>query len=297
MLNSGIAIIGAGKVGNALARVFFENGFKVAGIGSKTETSAKELAERVRSIYSTDLSEITKKADIVFLTTTDNAIVNTCRQIAENGGFRKNQFVFHTCGAMSAEVLKDAEECGAYIASFHPLHSFAHKDVTKEDLINIYYAIDGSVEAVELAKKIVEVLGGKTIFIDPENRALYHAAACFASNYTVALASAASQILSCCNLTSKEATEALLPLYKGTLENIAKLGVDKALTGPISRGDNQTVLEHVNKMRENNSYDEMKLYQSLGSYALKIAEKNRTITIEEKKELEKTLKIEGDFNE
>ena len=297
MLKLSIAIIGAGKVGNALARVFFENGLKIAGIGSKTETSAKELAEKVCSIYSTYLSEITKNADIVFLTTTDNSIVDTCRQIAVNGGFKRNQFVFHTCGAMSAEALKYAEECGAYIASFHPLHSFAHKNVTKEELINTYYAIDGNMEAVELAKKIVEILEGKTIFIAPENRALYHAAACFASNYTVALASAASQILSCCNLTSEEATEALLPLYKGTLENISKFGVDKALTGPISRGDKQTVLEHINKLRENNSYDETKLYKSLGNYALKIAVKNRTITIEEKKELEKTLKIEGDFNE
>lgn len=289
MKKQSVAIVGAGKVGCALAELLHTYGYPLAGIASRTLASAAVPAERFGVPSSACLSDITAKAAIVFITTPDRCIGEVSLHIAKTGGFRQGQYVYHTCGSLTADILQPAKDCGAFTGSMHPLQAFASVEVAMANLPGSFFAIDGDSEAAELAETIVNNIGGHSFFVPPEKRTAYHAAACVASNYLVALVHYASGILGKLDLSQEEAILALLPLLRGTIENLASMGTVKALTGPISRGDAGTVAGHLailDKLEH-----EQELYRKLGLYTLQLARENRNLEQAQSRELEKILRV------
>jgi len=272
-----IAIVGCGKVGTVLGRFLIKEGYAVIGVASKSISSAKQTASKVNTDNYSDVPwEITKAADVVFITTPDGIIADTCNSISTNNGFCKNSVVLHCSGSLESTILSSAKKCDATIGSMHPLQSIASKEVDKSPFQGIIMSVEGEQNAVDIAKKIVTDLGASCITIRTEGKTLYHASAVVASNYLVALLDLALKLIQASGVTDKEAFNVLKPLINGTLSNIEKAGTTDALTGPIARGDCDTVKTHIKKIEQSSS-DLLEIYKALGKYTIGIANAGKSL--------------------
>jgi predicted short-subunit dehydrogenase-like oxidoreductase (DUF2520 family) len=280
-----ISIIGAGVVGTALGYLLNKSGYHVVGIASRTLSSAKKAGEFIGERYvSTDLAAIARKADIVFITTSDRSIESACRKIAAGKGFRKGAIVFHTCGALPSSVLLSAKKNGACIASFHPLQSCPSVQEAIKRIRGSYFFIEGDEAALKVARKIIIAFQGKEITLTVNTKTLYHAGACAASNFLVATVGLGLELFEAAGINRVDALRALMPLIKGTVKNIEKLGVPSALTGPIARGDADIIEDHLKAMAKERE-DLTALYSELGRYTVRLGIGKRTLKEKEAKKI------------
>jgi len=288
----GIAVVGAGKVGSALALLLSRRGYPVAGVASRSISSAGRVAEELKVPATTRPEEITNGADVVFITTPDREIARVAGEITERGGFRPDQIVFHTSGAHPADEVGAVRRAGALAASLHPLQSFADVKMAMESLPGSYFALEGDAGALPLAEQIVKDLGGKSFFIDGRDKPLYHAAACIASNYLVSLIHFATGLYGRFGLSREEAFGALFPLIRGTIKNISRVGPAPALTGPVARGDSPTLEGHLEALKEVGD-QELELYRKLGLYTVKVALEKGSISPARGEAMEEIFKERG----
>ena len=265
------AIVGCGKVGTALAIFLTRAGYRSAGFASKRLSSAKHVADMVLSDHFSDVPwDITRDADVVFITTPDSAIKDTCNRISRNTGFADNAVVMHCSGALASSVLSGAKTCGAWIGSMHPLQSFASADHKTNPFQGIIVSLEGEDPAINIAKTIAEDLGGTVVTLLTEAKTLYHASAVVASNYLVTLLDLAIRLIQEAGVHRLDAFNLLKPLIEGTLSNIGNVGVQKALTGPIARGDIKTLEKHIEEIGCKRP-ELLALYKMLAFYTIDIA--------------------------
>jgi predicted short-subunit dehydrogenase-like oxidoreductase (DUF2520 family) len=268
------AVIGCGKVGRALAKHLSEAGYRPVGFASKSLSSARQAAEisGAGERCFENAWDAAKEAGIVFITTPDDAIRESCRLIVENKGFSDNTVVFHCSGALASTELMSikSEESlsGVMIGSMHPLQSFAasQTELSGNPFKNIIMAVEGDPLAVEEARKIAVDLGAKPFTIKTEGKILYHAAAVVASNYLVTLMDLAIKLVAASGVSEAEGFEILKPLIKGTLNNIETTGIPDALTGPIARGDVGIVEKHVQAIRSMTDKKAPKNFNGMAEY-------------------------------
>jgi predicted short-subunit dehydrogenase-like oxidoreductase (DUF2520 family) len=265
------AIVGCGKVGTALAIFLTRAGYRSAGFASKHLSSAKHVADMVLSDHFSDVPwDITRHAEVVFITTPDSDIENTCNTISQHIGFADNAVVMHCSGALASSVLLGAKTCGAWIGSMHPLQSFASADHKTNPFQGIIFSLEGERPAVNIAKTIAEDLGGTVVTLLTQAKTLYHASAVVASNYLVTLLDLAIRLIEEAGIKRQDAFNLLKPLIEGTLSNIGNVGVQKALTGPIARGDIKTVEKHIEEIGSKRP-ELLALYKMLAFYTIDIA--------------------------
>jgi len=266
-----VSIIGAGVVGTAMGYLLKRGGYHIAGISSRRIESAKKAIEFIgEGDASTDPVTTAKKADIVFITTPDRAIEDVCIRVASEGGFNPSAIVFHMSGALSSEILGSARRVGARVGSIHPLQSLADLSEAVKNIPNSYFCIEGDEEAVSAAREIVDSVGGKEITIGIDKKPLYHAGASVASNFLVATIRLGLELFEASGIRREDSLHALMPLIKGTIANIERLGIPKALTGPISRGDIEVVDGHLKGIAREKE-ELINLYLELGRYTVKVA--------------------------
>ena len=206
-----VGIVGAGRVGTALARALRDAGVDVEGPLGRGGRPAR--------------------CDAIVLCVPDGEIEAAAEAVTAAA-----PLVGHTSGATPLSALAHAGVPGF---GLHPLQSFAHPGVR---FAGVGAAVAGtSPEALAFATRLAERLGMRPFEIDDEGRAAYHAAASVASNFLVTLQAAAESIAAGAGLEREEARELLMPLVRQTVENVAELGPEAALTGPIARGDDATV--------------------------------------------------------
>lgn len=231
--------------------------------------SARRLAGLVGTeVYSDRPEEVTPLGDLVLLSVPDGAISEVCSKIARRGGFRGGQVVAHLSGALPSEVLSPARKAGACVLSMHPIQTLAEPEAGARKLKGSYFSLEGDPEALEVGRRLVEDVGGHVLELPKGTKVLYHAALCVASNYLVALVDAAVGMLRAAGV--EEGLRAILPLLSGTLENLRDLGLPRALTGPIVRGDVGTVKAHLRALSQE-APEFLELYRTLGTYTLKVA--------------------------
>lgn len=281
-----VAIVGAGKVGSVFAKAFYKQGYKLVGIVSRTLESAGRLAKEFDVIGTTKVLDIVSDAQIIVIATPDRCIGQVAEEIRNSKRVRKGQFIFHTSGAMPVETLSSLSLVGAFIGSIHPLQSFADQESHVDTLVGSYFALGGDEQAINVAREIVGVFGGKSFRISDEDRPLYHGAASIVSNYLVSLLHWGSQIYGGFGLSPQQAVAALMPLVQGTIRNVEQLGPTEALTGPISRGDVHTVATHLAGLK---SEEEKALYAQLGRYTTAVALEKGSINEEQAQELTELL--------
>ena len=272
------AIVGCGKVGTALGIFLTNAGYRAAGFASKNLASAKQAADTIQADHFSDVPwEITRNADVVFITTPDGAIADTCDSISRNRGFAGNAVVLHCSGALPSTILSIAKKCGAFIGSMHPLQSFASVDYDTNPFQDIILSLEGENHAVKVAKEIAADLGGTSVTILTEAKTLYHASAVVASNYLITLLDLAFKLIGKAGIADRDAYDVLKPLIEGTLSNIQKVGIPEALTGPIVRGDVKTVEKHLEEIGLK-APELLTLYKTLGFYTIDIAKAKGAIS-------------------
>lgn len=273
------SIIGAGKVGSALGLLLMQRGYPSAGVYSRSASSTRRLALQLNAKACNHPAEAAT-ADLVFITTTDREIGVMASVIARKEIPRQGQIFIHTSGALSSDIMQPVRQLGAFAISMHPLQAFSDVEMAQKNLPGSCFALEGDAGAVPAVVEIINDLAGKYFIIKAEDKPLYHAAAVVASNYLVSLIHLSTNIYKKLGLTEEQSLEALLPLIKGTINNIVKSGPTQALTGPVVRGDGTTLLGHTRALREMD-WTVQEAYKSLGLYTVGVAMEKGSITNKE----------------
>lgn len=285
-----VAIIGAGRVGCSIGVLLARSGYAVTGVAARTLASAEQAAAFIGAGAPTaDVVQAASGSDIVFITTPDRAIRESCNAIAAGKALKPGSLVVHTSGAHTLDLLEGAGACGAYRAVLHPLQSLASREDGSRNLPGSYFRVEADPEALGSAREIMKALGGIELVMpgwtsDNQSAALYHAGAVAVSNYFVAIVDYGLKFYEALGADKQEALKAVLPLIRGTLHNIETLGVPDALTGPIMRGDGETVKQHLEAMRQRKP-ELMRLYRELAVHTVSVARDKGSITPETAEEL------------
>ncbi len=288
-----VAIIGAGRVGGAVGRQLAEAGYAVSAVMRRTQEAADSAASFIGSGRpTTDAVQAARSADIVLITTPDGAIWSVCGAIGRAGGFRRGGIVLHMSGAHSLDLLDAAKEAGAHRAVIHPLQSVPSREQGVRNIPGSYFRIEADAEALTAVRDIVRALGGIELHMPKwssgrESASLYHAGAVTVSNHLVALIEHGLAFYQTLGAEKRQALTAVLPLIKGTLANIERLGTTEALTGPIARGDVETVRGHIEAM-ERRAPELLPLYRLLAKQTIAIA-RERGLPEETIQELRSTI--------
>ncbi|MCI0412706.1 DUF2520 domain-containing protein [bacterium] len=285
-----ISWIGCGKVGRTLARALQNAGYKTGAVICRTAANAGDAVSFIGGgVPSTDLESALDSTRIHFITTNDDALQEVVEKIVEIGpDSLETHYFFHTSGSISSTVLEPLARKKAQVASIHPLQVFADPAKALETLPGIYYAIEGSDKAMELAVQIVDHLQGKLLLIPTGRKVLYHVAGVFAANYLMVLIDVALHIMQDLGETQEDSFDAFLPLMVGALQNVEDLGVGEALTGPVARGDAATIKRHLEAL-QTLTPEVGDMYKILGQEAVKIALRAGKISPKKAQEIAKIL--------
>jgi len=265
------AIVGCGKVGTSLGWFLSRRGYPLIGVATRHRETAEAAARLVGTdAFSDKPWEITPTADIVFITTPDGTIAGTCKSILERGGFKEDAVVLHCSGSLPSTILSFGEGGNYHVGSLHPLQSFASLKTDWNPFRGIIAAVEGDDAATATAREVAKALGAVCLEIKTEAKSMYHASAVVASNYLVSLMDLSLRLMAAAGISGKNAIDVLNPLIKGTLSNIEKVGIPEALTGPISRGDVETVADHLTQMATVTP-DLIPIYKSLGRHTIQLA--------------------------
>ncbi len=280
MSRTTFAIIGAGRLGRTLGRLLARRGLSPGGISSRTLRSARQAVAFIGGgTPGASNPRAAAGASLVLITTPDRAIDPVARELAAGGGSWAGRVVAHTSGALSSAALEPLRRRGAPVASFHPLASIADPRAGLKSVQSAPFAIEGDPKAVRALRAIVIDLGGVPVTIPRQSKALYHLIACLLSNDLVALLSFGLDAARGLGLSKREAARLYLPLIRGTVDNVVRLGPVRALTGPVSRGDLTTLRLHGEPLRALPA-DLRKLHRLLALRSAALALEARTITPE-----------------
>lgn len=259
-LPSRIGFIGAGRLATTLAIAWTRAGVLVVGAASRSYSSACSLVEQcehpeIRAFESAQA--LADSCHMLFITVPDDQIATVVADIRWHPG----QSVVHCSGATQVGVLAPAENAGAAIAGFHPLQLFSNPTVALQHLAGSSVAIEASGKLDAELTQLAAVSGLRPLRLPPGARVAYHAAGNLAASCLLGVIKEAVDIWEHCGLPRDEALSALMPLSMGTLASAREAGLDKALSGPVSRGDINVIRAHLDAIRA--STGNTRLYEEL----------------------------------
>lgn len=267
-----IGFIGAGVMGKAMGMLLRGCGYEIAGYSSRCETSALRVAKEVGGKFFSDNTKLVANCDVLFITTPDDVIRQVCHDLAKKEAFHPGQVVVHMSGSHTVAILEPAERQGAIALSMHPLQSCPTPEKAVGSLPHSVFSLEGSPEALKIGKTMVSRIGADYFVLSGEDKVLYHAAACMASNYLVSLIGGAMELMEASGVEKEMILPALMPLVEGTLDNLRSMPPVEALTGPIKRGDIRTVEGHIENIGEKKP-ELLDMYKALGRRTLNLAMK------------------------
>lgn len=284
-----LGFIGAGRVGTGLALSFARSGRNVASIASRSIASARKLARRVpgaRAVSSPQ--EAADRADIVFLTVPDDAI----EAVASSIRWRAGAACVHCSGAADLDLLAKAAAQGALIGGFHPLRMFGEPGKSY-DLRGCAVAIAGAEPLAGKLERLAGAIGARPLRLPEGGRALYHAAANFSGAFIVALIQETIVLWKKLGIGEGDALRALLPLLRGSADNVEKLGAAGALGSVIARGDVGTIRRHLEALAKA-APESLELYRLLSLRTIPLALAKGTLAPGAAREIEALLKNDLD---
>ena len=281
-----LGFIGAGTVGTALAVRLSSKGYQVIAVSSRSQTSARKLAQAVSGCHVFNNNQgVADTAELIFITTPDDTIVSVASEIQ----WHRGQSVVHCSGALSTDILESAKKPGAQVGAFHPLQTFAGVKQAIENIPGSTFAVEAEEPLLSTLKDIATALEGHWIELKANDKVAYHAAAVIACNYLVTLVKLATDLWQSFNIPQSQATQALLPLIRGTIHNIDIVGIPQCLTGPIARGDIETIKKHLDALQKV-APALLSTYQELGLQTIPVALAKGRINQHQAEELQAILK-------
>jgi predicted short-subunit dehydrogenase-like oxidoreductase (DUF2520 family) len=242
-----LSIIGAGRVGSALAYHFLKSNLTITGIIEKNKSRhsfLKNFFPKIAINSSID-SEIISKSRIILISVQDDQLSGITKQICGLSiDFSQKVFV-HTSGVYSSQILALLKKQGAQIASAHPIYSFVGNDLSKVSLSGVYFDVEGDMGAIQRLTSVFQRAGINPIEITADQKLAIHIASVFYSNYFVGLTQIAQEVLHRSKIPKENLWKPFQPLIQSTLQNLSSYPLHEALSGPIKRGDIHTIESHL----------------------------------------------------
>lgn len=263
-----IAVVGAGRVGTAVAVLLARAGHRIVGVAGGPGT-LKRAATFLPGVPVGRVGDVAGSAEVVLIATPDDAIATACDEIVAAGVAGPGRSVGHLSGATGLSALASAEASGASVFCLHPLQTCPSVEAAIERLPGAGFAVTARSDQVgSLVERLARDLGGVPFRLDDDMKPLYHAAAVLASNALVALADAAQRILGTAGVSDPAAM--LAPLQRATLDNLDASSAGDALTGPALRGDASTVEGNLRALADH-APDAVAAYVACSRLALDLA--------------------------
>jgi predicted short-subunit dehydrogenase-like oxidoreductase (DUF2520 family) len=243
-----VAIVGAGNLGKALAVALREAGYRIESVVARIHGNSLARARRVAKLTGARavVTSEAVRARILWLCVPDGEIARAAVSLAE--GFQgRGKIALHSSGALGSEILEPLRRGGAAVASVHPLMTFVRG--SRPSLAGVSFAIEGDPVAVRAARRIVRDLGGESYSISRKEKKAYHAWGTFASPLLTALLATTEEVAALAGVSKKAARERMLPILLETVKNYGTLGAAAGFSGPIVRGDVETVRRHLEVLR------------------------------------------------
>ncbi len=259
-------------MGTAVGALAARAGYRVTAVAGRNRRRTEEAASRIGSqVPVLSPIEAAGRAELVLLAVPDDSIEASCRELVAAHALARGSLVAHCSGALSSVSLAPARrELGCHVASFHPLQSFPTVEAALLSLPGSYCFDEGDQVALAALEELGAAIGVHCVRIDTRHKALYHAAAVMACNYLTGLLDAALSLAASAQIERRTAWQALEPLIRATVDNISELGAEAALTGPIARGDHETLRTHL-AVLDRSARELSDLYRALGSWTVGLA--------------------------
>ena len=250
-----ITIVGAGNLGTALATCLHGAGYVIDQVvfrsSGASRRQAAALAKRVGARV-VEVARATIDSDVVWLCVPDDAIATVARSLAQNADW-KGRVALHSSGALTSDEMVALCRRGALAASVHPMMTFvagSRQSGSELSLAGVPFAIEGDAAAVRASRAIVKELGGKAYTIRRQDKVAYHAWGTFASPLLTALLATTEHVAAAAGVNRREAKRRMLPILQQTLANYAARGAAGGFSGPIVRGDVETIRRHLRVLRK-----------------------------------------------
>ncbi len=248
-----ISIIGAGRVGQTIAKRLRKLGWQIGTVVTRSPRTARAAVRAIGA--GTPHSSLTPEAfnaDVILLSVPDDVLENVAQKLAKIGRAAltkksRTKIILHTSGALDHRVLAPLARRGAATGSMHPMQTFSGRNAPH--LEGVIFSIEGAPAARATAQKIARSLGGTPVIIKGDHKPAYHASGTVVAGHALALVESATQMLLKIGFTRRSASQALLPLIRQMLDNYELLGPHAAWTGPLSRGDYATISKHAKALR------------------------------------------------
>jgi predicted short-subunit dehydrogenase-like oxidoreductase (DUF2520 family) len=246
----GVGVVSAGRVGVVLGAALARAGHTVVAASGVSRDSVRRADEMLPGVPLLPPDEVVSKADLVLLALPDDALTGMVRGLAATGSLRPGQIVVHTSGAYGVDVLGPAAEQGALPLALHPVMTFTGRPEDLDRITACSFAItaeDGDEVAWNVGEALVVEMGSDPVRVSSESRAAYHTALTHGANHLMTLVGDAVELLRKANISTPE--RLIGPLLSAALDNALRHG-DRALTGPVARGDAGTVRKHMEVLRD-----------------------------------------------
>jgi predicted short-subunit dehydrogenase-like oxidoreductase (DUF2520 family) len=242
-----IGVVGAGRVGAVLSAALRAAGHEVVAAAGESAASRDRIDALLPGVRRAKPTDVARSCELLLLTVPDDMLENVVTTMVGAGAIRPGQVVCHTSGRHGLAVLAAAEEIGARPLALHPAMTFTGTALDLERLRGCVYGVTAHEQDRDLAESLVEDLGGEAVWVAEDKRTLYHAGLAHGANHLVTLVSQAMELLAAAGADDPAAM--LRPLLAASLDNALVAG-DAALTGPIVRGDVNTVAAHLADIAE-----------------------------------------------
>jgi predicted short-subunit dehydrogenase-like oxidoreductase (DUF2520 family) len=244
-----ITLIGAGNLAHALGTSLRKAGYHIDSVAFRPAPSSRKRAAALAKQLGAKpvpLGEVPLRADVVWLCHTDDALADTARALARKPGW-KGKTVLHSSGALPSSVLAAVKREGAHTASVHPMMTFVPGTVPC--MKSVPFAVEGDRKAVTVARRIVRDIEADSFTIKESNKTLYHALGSFSSPLVVATLVTAERVGRAAGLTAAQTKKVMEPILRQTFKNYLERGAAAAFSGPIKRGDLETIRRHLRELK------------------------------------------------
>ena len=274
-----VLIIGAGHVGRGLFRAFRSSGVSALGLhGRRPSGFATSSGALPPSIAEANTIVIAVRDDQI-----DDVLADLIAERGTGGRGRlaSGTVIVHTSGGAEPELLPRLADLGLSGGTFHPLVPFANPERASELLKHAWIGIDGDEQARATSRRLAGHIGARTLEIPAGAKSVYHAAAVMSSNFPVVLAAVASSMLTGLGIPERSAQQAVHSLMEAAVSNMSGTTPEEALTGPVARGESDTVMRHLSALR--GDPEARAVYKRMSLAALEIAARGGTdpVRIEE----------------
>ena len=240
-----VGVVGAGRVGAVLAAALRSAGHEIVAAAGESDASRGRIESLLPGTPVLKPSDAARACDLLLLTVPDDMLSNVVAMLSASGAIREGQYVVHTSGAHGLAVLDEAVAVGARPIALHPAMTFTGTEVDLPRLRKAIFGVTAGEAERVVTEQLVADLGGRPMWVAEDKRRLYHAGLAHGANHLVTLVTQAMEMLAAAG--GDNPADTLRPLLNAALDNALAQG-DAALTGPIVRGDVETVRAHLEEI-------------------------------------------------